>query len=122
MINYTPKYYTGKAIFDVSITFKNGSVKSIRSNKYKYDICKPDTTNKVESKIDDGQVTIYPLLFENERVEGFGLSVFVDFYEHLTIKDLDSYEYWVINFNEVQEVRTKTCKQVLPEEEEKDNG
>lgn len=117
MINYTPKPDTGKAIFDVSVTFKDGRFKGICSSKYKYDICKPDTTNKVECKADNDQVTIYPLTFENERVEGFGLSVIVNLDEHLTIKDQDTNDYWVIDYNEVREVQTRTCKQVSSEEE-----
>ena len=100
MINYTPKPDTGKAIFDVSVTFKNGSFKGIRSSKYKYDICKPDTTNKVEREADNDQVTI------------------VDLDERLTIKDQDTKEYWVIDYNEVREVRTKTAKMILPDKEE----
>lgn len=116
MIDYTPKSYTGKAIFDVQITFKDGRFKGIRSKNYKHDICKPDTTRKVH----DDVFIICPILFENERVEGFGLSVTIDFYEHLTIKDQDTNEYWVIDYKEVREVQTRTCKQVLPEEEEDD--
>lgn len=117
MINYTPKPDTGKAIFDVQITFKDKSFQGIRSSKYKYDICKPDTEHKVECKADDHQATIYPLVFENERVEGLGLSVIINPDDRLTIKDQDTNEYWVINYNMVRDIRTKTCRQVLPEEE-----
>lgn len=113
-INYTPKPDAGKTIFDVCVTFKDGSSKSIRSRNYKYDICKPDTTHKV----DVAPGTIYPLIFENERVEGLGLSVTIDFEYLLTIKDADSDEFWVIDCNDVREVQTKTCKMILPEKEE----
>ena len=85
----------------------------IRSKNYKYDICKPDTTHKTD--VDQG--AIYPLLFENERVEGLGLSATVDLGNYLVIKDQDTKEYHIIDRNEVRDICIKTCKQVLPEEE-----
>lgn len=117
MINYTPKPDTGKAIFDVMITFKDGSLKGIRSKNYRYDICKPDTTRKVHEDV----FTICPILFENERVEGLGLSVTVELGNYLTINDQDTQEFWVFDYTEVRDICTRTCKQVLPEEG-KDNG